>query len=193
MALVAQTFASMRLADRERLRQIIAERSLIRGGPFRLASGRTSDYYFDLKPTMLEPEGINLIADTLLESTAAIDAHYIGGYAIGAIPIVVAAVLKSQLTRRPLKGFWVRKEQKDHGTMNLIDGYVPDGQRVIIVDDITTTGGSVMKAVNEVKRHNCEIAIVITIVDRLEGAREVLEREGLNFIALYDVRDFPLS
>jgi orotate phosphoribosyltransferase len=182
--------ASLDQARRERLRQIIAERSLIRDRNFELASGRLSNFFFDLKRTMLDPEGIDLIADALVERALSRDASYIGGLAMGAVPMVVAAVLRSRSTARPLKGFWVRKEGKDHGTMNLVDGYLPEGAPVLIVEDVTTTGGSALKAIAEVRRRGCSIAAVITIVDRLEGARENLAAQGIELIALFDRNDF---
>ena len=99
---------------------------------------------------------------------------------MGARPVVIAAILKSHETPHPLQGFWVRKEQKDHGTKNLTDGYSPEGENVIVVDDVTTTGGSIMQAINEVRRRGCKIVAVITIVDRLEGAQESLDKAGWN-------------
>lgn len=177
-------------SKRERLRRIIAERCFTKGKPFQLASGKWSDFYFDLKPAMLDAEGIDLLADLILERTSGIDAKYIGGLAMGAVPLAVATVLKSHSTNRPLQGFWVRKRAKDHGTQKLTDGYLVDGQPVIIIDDVTTSGGSVMDAIHEVRRHRCEIAAVITIVDRLEGAKERLAREGFELTALFDTKDF---
>lgn len=178
------------IEPRERLRRLIAERCFTKGKPFQLASGRWSDFYFDLKPAMLDPEGSNLLADLILERMAGIDAKYIGGLAMGAVPIALAVTLKSYGTSRPLQAFWVRKEAKGHGTKSLTDGYLVDGSRVIIVEDVATTGGSVMKAIDEVKRHDCQIAAVITIVDRLEGAREKLAEAGIELIALFTAKDF---
>lgn len=178
------------MSDDTRLLNIIKEKSLIKDRPFRLASGKSSNYFFDLKPTMLDPEGINLLADAILQRTVNLDAKYLGGLEMGAVPIVVAATLKSFGTAHPLYGFWVRKEQKDHGILNLTDGHFVAGSRVIIVDDVTTTGGSVLKAINEVRRHNCTIAAVITIVDRLEGAKENLAAQDVELIALYTTKDF---
>ena len=177
-------------AKRERLRQIIKQLSFRNDRTFTLASGRTSNIFFDLKPTMLDAEGIDLIADLLLAKIKRIDAGYLGGLAMGAVPVVVAAVLKSRATPRPLRGFWVRKEQKDHGAAKRADGHLVDGSRVIIAEDVTTTGGSAMTAIAEVRQHHCEIAAVVTIVDRLEGARENLAREGIDLIALFDRNDF---
>src|SRR5579863_2426806 len=169
-------------SKREQLRRIITERSFEYSAEkkFRLASGKMSNYYFDLKPTMLDPTGLDLLADLILERTARIDAQYIGGLEMGAVPIAIGVLLKSRETRHPLQGFWVRKAPKDHGTKSLTDGYLPEGARVIIVDDVTTSGNSVMQAIDEVRRHNCKIAAVITVVDRLEGAKETLAAAGID-------------
>jgi orotate phosphoribosyltransferase len=190
MAPAATSPAPPEATKRERLREIIARRSFRNDRTFTLASGRTSNIFFDLKPTMLDPDGIDLLADVLLDRVEPIDAASIGGLVMGAVPIVVAAVLKSRGRNRRLQGFWVRKEQKDHGAMTLIDGHLVDGSRVIVVEDVTTTGGSAMKAIDEVRRRGCEIAAVITIVDRLEGARENLAAAGIELIALFDRNDF---
>jgi len=176
---------------RQKLRAIIERLSLRRDRVFKLASGRESNYFFDLKPTLLDPEGINLVADAVVREAAALGAQCIGGLAMGAVPIVIAAVLKSASTDQPLRGFWVRKEVKDHGAQSKTDGHIVPGSRVAVVEDVTTTGGSAMKAVAEARERGCEIVGVITIVDRLEGAREAFDKEGLKFIALFDTGDFP--
>lgn len=192
MALIATARREADLPQREQLRQIIAERCYEKGR-FTLASGRVSDYYFNLKPAMLDAKGLDLLADLVLEQISKVGASYVGGLAMGAVPVAVAVVLRSHATSRPLQAFWVRKEAKDHGTKNLTDGYLVDGSRVVIVDDVTTTGDSVMQAIDEVRRHNCTIAAVITIVDRLEGAQERLAEAGINLIALYTTKDFDRS
>jgi len=177
-------------SKRERLRKIIAERCFSKGKPFQLASGRWSDFYFNMKPAMLDAEGIDLLADLVLERLAGIDAKYIGGLVMGAVPVSVAVTMKSLKSKTPLQAFWVRKETKDHGAKSRIDGYLADGARVIMIEDVTTTGGSVLQAIEEVKKRGCRIAAVITIVDRLEGARERLAEDGIELIALYDAKDF---
>ena len=101
-----------------------------------------SNYYFDLKPTMLDPTGLDLLADLVLERAATLDAQCIGGLVMGAVPIVIATLLKSRGTKHPLQGFWVQKEAKDHGEQSLADGYLSDGSNVIVVEDVTTSGGS---------------------------------------------------
>jgi orotate phosphoribosyltransferase len=109
---------------------------------------------------------------------------------MGAVPIIISVVAKSQESLHPMKGFWVRKETKEHGTRRLIDGHLPDGANVVIVDDVTTTGGSVLKAIRTVRKLKCKVVKVITVVDRLEGAAEALQQEGLVLTALYQKSDF---
>lgn len=176
-------------SGRERLREIIAEKSF-QEGQFTLSSGKKSDVFFNLKPTMLDPEGLNLIADQVIEQMQDCDAEYIGGLLIGAAGVLLSVVQKSYYTSRPLKGFWVRKEQKAHGMQQLIDGEPGEGDRVIIVDDVTTTGGSVLKAINTMRGCGCEIVGVLTIVDRCEGAKEHLSELGYDLISIFDRYDF---
>ncbi len=174
---------------RARLREIIAEKSF-REGEFTLSSGRKSDVFFNLKPTMLDPEGLNLIADCVLEELQAHDAAYIGGLLMGAAPILLSVVQKSYFSPRPLKGFWVRKERKAHGMQQIIDGDPGKGDRIVIVEDVTTTGESVLKAVDAMRDRGCDIVCVLTIVDRCEGAPERLRGAGYDLISIFDRYDF---
>ena len=176
-------------SDRARLRDIIAEKSF-REGEFTLASGRKSDVFINLKPTMLDPEGLNLIADLVLEELKNHDAEFIGGILMGAAPILLSVVQKSYYTPRPLRGFWVRKERKDHGMQELIDGDPGEGDKIIVVDDVTTTGGSLLKAVDAMRSRGCDIVGVLTIVDRCEGAVEQVKESGYDLISIFDRYDF---
>jgi len=177
------------LAKWERLREIIRTRSLLRGGEFLLSSGQQSSYYFNMKPTTLNPEGGGLIADLLFDMIADDNGRFIGGLAMGAIPIVTAVSIRSW-PERPISGFFVRDEAKDHGTKAVIEGSLEDGAEVILLDDVTTEGRSAMKAVKAVRERNCNILKVITVVDRLEGAEETFRREHIPFFPLFTRRDF---
>ncbi len=174
---------------RSRLREIIAEKSF-REGEFTLSSGKKSDVFFNLKPTMLDPEGLNLLADQVLEKLQDHDAEFIGGLLMGAAPILLSVVQKSYFTPRPLKGFWVRKERKAHGMQQIIDGDPGAGDRIIIVEDVTTTGESVLKAVEAMRDLGCDIVCVLTIIDRCEGAAERLREAGYDLISIFDRYDF---
>jgi orotate phosphoribosyltransferase len=169
---------------RERLRQLLRELSLLNGDQFQLASGRTSSVFFNLKTIMLDPEGINLIADEILARLAGDSVDFIGGIAVGAVPIVAAVCVKSY-PARPLRAFYVRAERKDHGTERQIEGHIADGARVVVLDDVTTTGGSVMRAVRAAQARGCTVVKVMTVVDRQEGAVENLAADGLSLEALF--------
>src|SRR5438046_4567981 len=152
------------LADkRQKLLGIIARRSLLRG-EFRLTSGRSSNFFIDLKKTMLDPEGGSLLADLLFEMIKAEDVDCIGGMETGAIPLVAALCLRSW-PEKPLKGFFIRKENKGHGTAERVDGLLERGSRVILFEDVTTTGGSALRAVDQARQYQCTILKVITVVD----------------------------
>lgn len=176
-------------SSRARLREIIAEKSF-REGEFTLSSGKKSDVFFNMKPTMLDPEGLNLIADQVLEKLEDHGADYIGGLLVGAAPVLLSVVQKSYLTGRPLKGFWVRNERKAHGMQQMIDGEPEEGDRLIIVDDVTTTGESVLRVVDAMKSRGCNVVRVLTVVDRCEGAAERLKESGYDLISIFDRYDF---
>ena len=176
-------------SGRGQLRDIIAQKSF-QEGEFTLSSGKRSNIFFNLKPTMLDPVGSNLLADEVIKETEHYDSEYIGGLVMGAVPVLISVVVKSLHTPRPLKGFWVRKEQKHHGMQQLIDGDPEKGSRVIIVDDVTTTGESIFKAIELTRSMGCKIACVLTIVDRCEGAKEALQEQGYDLISLFDRYDF---
>lgn len=172
-----------------RLAEIIRERSYLTGREFKLASGAVSNVYFDMKMTLLDPEGINLAADLILDIIDLDSLDAVGGKALGACPIVDALCLKSQ-ARKPVKGFYVRKEPKTRGTRKWIEGPLADGSRVILVEDITTTGGSVLDAVEHVGEHGCQVSRVVSIVDRLEGAETNLRAHGIELLSLFTMDDF---
>ena len=174
---------------RERLREVIRALSLLPEGEFRLASGGSSNYFFDMKKTMFDPEGSALLADLLYDDIAAEGVDYVGGIETGGIPLV-SLVCRRSWPERPLKGFFVRKALKGHGTDRRIDGYIEDGARVVVLDDVTTTGGSVMTAVEAARERGCAIVKVLTVVDRLEGAADNFAKAGIRFEALYTREDF---
>jgi orotate phosphoribosyltransferase len=175
----------------QRLREIIAARSLKRGR-FTLASGRESDILFDLKLTLLDAEGANLTAELMLDRLEAWPARSVGGPAMGGVLIVQALCMKS-LGRNALRWFFVRKQAKDHGTGNRIDGDLDAGGEAVLVEDVTTTGGSVMEAVNAVRERGCPVRRVLSILDRNEGGRERLAQEGLTLDYIFEKDDFAAA
>ncbi len=175
---------------RHRLRQIIEEKSLITGRTFTLASGRTSSFFVNLKQTMLDPEGANLLADLILDVMEEQGIRNIGGLEMGAVPLVSAVCTKS-FERYPVNAFFVRKGAKDHGAAQLIDGHLDEGSEVLIIDDVVTTGGSAIQAAEAVKARGCQVSKILAIVDRQEGGRENLADHGFELISLLERRDFP--
>jgi orotate phosphoribosyltransferase len=181
-------------AARTRLIEIVKVRSFSTGGETKLASGRSSTYYFNMKPSMLHPEGAHLIATLVLDSIKGEDVDLVGGLEMGAVPLASAVAVMSHTKGWPLQAFFVRKQAKEHGAKKLIEGLAPTetllGKRVIILEDVTTTGGSSMKAVEAVKAEGGNIVRVISIVDRLEGAADSFKVAGVPFSAVLTVDDF---
>ncbi|MBU6475384.1 MAG: orotate phosphoribosyltransferase [Alphaproteobacteria bacterium] len=179
------------MTDLARLRRIINEKSYNTGGDFKLASGAASSFFFDMKPTVLDPEGANLVADAILERIKGLNATAIGGLVLGACPIASAVCVKSFGTSAPLQAFYVRKEAKTRGTQKMIEGGdLKKGDRVVVVEDVTTTGGSALQAVAELRKLGCEVVKVMTIVDREQGAAAAFAAEKIPFDALFTRRDF---
>jgi orotate phosphoribosyltransferase len=180
-------------AARARLRDVIHHRSF-GYGEVKFASGRVSDFYFNLKPTMLDAEGAALLAQLALGALAGEHVDYIGGLEMGAVPIAGAVAQLSFLDGAPVQAFFVRKKPKEHGAKLSIEGLMAGeslrGKRIVIVEDVTTTGGSAIKAIEAVRDAGAEIAFVLTIVDREEGAAENFAAQGLDFRALYRASEF---
>ncbi len=178
-------------SNRERLRDIIDEKSYIKDGDFKLASGAESSFFFDMKMTTLDPEGATLVAEIILDMIENQNVKAIAGLELGACPIVSAVCVKSPERGHPITGVYVRKTPKKTGTQKMIEGLeLKKGDRVVVVDDVTTAGDSVLQAVEEVKKLGCEIVSVLSIVDRLQGARERIEGEGYKFQSLFTKDDF---
>jgi orotate phosphoribosyltransferase len=180
-------------ASRARLADIIFTRSFGRG-EITLASGRKSDFYFNLKPTMLDPEGAALLAELTFEALKDDKLDYVGGLEMGAVPLAGAIAQLSWLKKAPISAFFVRKKPKEHGARLAIEGLTKEeslrGKRVVIVEDVTTTGGSAIKAVEAVRDAGAEIALVFTMVDRDEGAAASFAEAGLAFRSLFKASEF---
>lgn len=181
-------------AKRARLIEIIRRKSFQSGVEMKLASGRTSSFYFNMKPTMLDPEGATLVGELLFAALADLDIEAVGGLELGAVPLATAVAIASHGAGKPVPAFFVRKQAKEHGTQSLVDGLVRGqtlaGLRVAILEDVTTTGGSAMKAIDAVKAAGGSVERVITVVDRLEGARAAFAAAGIPFASLLTTDDF---
>lgn len=145
---------------------------------FKLVSGRVSNYYFNCKAVALHPEGMHLIGNLIFEMTKDLGIKGIGGLTLGADPIAYAVAYTSFLKGNPIEAFIVRKTPKSHGTMQLIEGNVKKGDRVVIVDDVITTGKSTIEAITKAKEEGIEIVKVIVFIDRQEGGKEAIEALG---------------
>src|SRR6266704_526188 len=173
-------------ASRARLAEIIRKRSFGRG-EITLASGRKSDFYFNLKPTMLDPEGATLLAELTYEALKDDNLDFVGGLEMGAVPLAGAIAQLSWIKGHPIAAFFVRKKPKEHGARLAVEGLA---KGVVIVEDVTTTGGSALKAVEAVREAGGEVVLVFTMVDRDEGATVTFGQAGLAFRSLYKAGEF---
>jgi orotate phosphoribosyltransferase len=173
------------MPDRNDLLNLLAKRSAKRGS-FTLASGRQSSLYIDARITTMSPEGLSLIGPLGLEAIRAKgwNADAVGGLTLGADPIACAISYASATEGPSLRAFTVRKEPKTHGTGKLIEGAFEPNDRVVIIEDTITTGGSARKAVDAVRNAGGTVVGVLALVDREEGGREALEADGLDVISL---------
>lgn len=171
--------------SRTRLIHLLATRSARRGS-FTLASGRQSDLYIDCRPTTMHPEGLATIGPLGLHAIGerGWSPSSVGGLTLGADPVSYAVAYASQLAGIPVRAFTVRKEAKSHGTGKVIEGAFEPGDRVVVVEDVITTGGSALRAVEAVRAAGATVLGVLAVVDRGEGGREAIEAQGLEVAAL---------
>jgi orotate phosphoribosyltransferase len=159
---------------KQRLGEIIITRSFQYSDnpPFTLASGKKSNYYFNCKPTTLDPEGMNLIGEVIFNMLKDSEITAAGGLTLGADPIANALSVISYQRGKPIKSFIVRKDVKDHGTKSAIEGNVTEGEKVVIIDDVITTGASTITAIQQAQHAGLIVDKVVTLIDREEGGRE---------------------
>jgi orotate phosphoribosyltransferase len=191
MAQVAKLERS-RGGGEEELLEMIRARSM-RLGKFTLASGRESDLYLNLKPTMMDPRGARLCAEAFLARVPA-GTDYVGGIEMGAVPIIAAMAAVSDVVGRPVKTFFVRKAVKGHGTNELIEGLTKAeslaGKQVLVTDDVATTGGSVLQAIEAARAAGAIVTNALVIVDRQEGGAEALAAKGVKLASVFVGDDF---
>jgi orotate phosphoribosyltransferase len=174
------------------LLELFKERSF-KEGTFQLASGAVSNYYIDGRMSAVFSKGTFLIGRVLYERTKDLEFEALGGLEVGAVPLTAAAVMHYHLNGRTLEGFWVRDKQKAHGMRKLIEGGVKSGDRVVIVDDVLTSGQSALKAVEAVKELGCRVVMALALVDRLQGAAEACRQAGVEFRSVFTIRDFGVN
>ena len=178
------------MTDEEKeLLELIRQRAF-RTGTFRLASGGVSSYYIDGKMIEVHGRSAFLIGEVLYQRTQNMDFDALGGLEVGAVPLATAAVISYHIHGREVEGFWVRDAVKRHGTEKLVEGNLRRGARVVVIDDVVTKGGSVLKAIRAVRDLDCEVVRVLALVDRLQGARELLQENDVdNYETIFTVRD----
>ncbi len=164
---------------------LLKHNNVIKLGKFTLSSGKESEYYVDMKRAITDPVILSKVAKIISERIDKVETDKIAGPALGAIPIVTAVSLESSI---PM--LMIRKAKKDYGTSKLIEGDIQDGDSVIVIEDVTTTGNSLINAVKAVSENGGIIKKAFVIVDRAEGAIENLKKEGVDLEPLVSVGDF---
>jgi orotate phosphoribosyltransferase len=178
--------------DREALKQLVREKAL-RFGEFTLASGKKANYYLDCRQITLDAQGARLIGEGMLELLTGDMPDLVGGMAIGADPITAAILTLAGVRGVALRGVMVRKEAKQHGTGKFVEGPFGKGERIAIVEDVVTTGGSSLAAIERCEAVGLKVKRVLAIIDRLEGGREAFAEKGYELTTLFTVRDFGIE
>lgn len=177
---------------RDRLRPLVEE-ALIHE-PTVLSSGRLSAFYFDARMVTLRADGANYLARHILETVPLDSYDAIGGMTMGADPIAAAVAAISFELGTPKSAFIVRKQPKGHGTRKRVEGPLPRGSRVVIVEDVTTSGGSAFDAIRAVESElDCTVVRVVTLVDRMQGAAELFSREGYPFSPVFTAEELGIT
>ena len=191
--MAGRSVTSVRLTavtDRDELLAQIKDKAVVHGRVV-LSSGKEADYYVDLRRVTLDGQAAPLIGSVLLDVTADIDFDAVGGLTLGADPVAAAMLHAASARGRHLDAFVVRKSEKQHGLQRRIEGPDVAGRRVLAVEDTSTTGGSVMAAVDALREAGAEVVAVLVIVDR--GARRAIEEAGLRYVAAFELTDLGLE
>ncbi len=171
--------------NKNELIKLLKENQVVKYGKFTLSSGKESDYYVDMKRAITDPEILSKVAEIISEKLNNFDTDKIAGPALGAIPVVTAVSIVSSI---PM--LMIRKSKKNYGTSELIEGDLTKGDRVIVLEDVTTTGNSLIKAIKAVIQNGGVVEKAFVIVDRNEGAIDNLKREGIDLEPIVSVNDF---
>lgn len=178
--------------DKQALMDLIREKAL-KFGDFTLVSGKKAKYYLDGKQVTLDSAGARLVGEGILDLLGDKLPAAVGGMAIGADPITAAVITMAGVRRLALKGILIRKQAKEHGTQKFVEGPVTPGDDVAIVEDVVTTGGSSLDAIDRVEAAGLKVTRVIAIIDRLEGGAEAFAKRGYPFTSLFTIRDFGIE
>lgn len=178
--------------DRQALQELIRDKAL-QFGDFTLASGKQASFYLDCRKVTLDAQGAKLIGAGMLELIANDTPPLVGGMAIGADPITASILTLAGTQDLPLRGIIVRKEAKAHGTGKFVEGPYAEGEEVVIVEDVVTTGGSSLLAIERCEAVGLKVKRVLAIIDRLEGGREAFADKGYELTTLFTVRDFGIE
>jgi orotate phosphoribosyltransferase len=177
--------------DRDALKTLIRDKAL-RFGDFTLASGKKASYYLDCRQITLDAQGARHVGEGMLALLQSDLPDLVGGMAIGADPITAAILTLAGIQGLPLRGVLVRKEPKQHGTGKLVEGPFREGESIAIVEDVVTTGGSSLLAIERCESVGLRVHRVLAIIDRLEGGREAFAARGYHLTTLFTVRDFGI-
>ncbi len=178
--------------DRDALIQLIVDKAL-KFGDFTLASGKKAKFYLDCRQVTLDAAGARLIGEGMLDLIAHDMPQIVGGMAIGADPITAAILTLAGIRGLPLRGVMVRKEPKQHGTGKTVEGPFREGESIVIVEDVVTTGGSSLLAIERCEAVGLKVKRVLAIIDRVEGGREAFAAKGYELTTLFTVRDFGIE
>ncbi len=179
------------MTEQDRLLKILKELSY-EEGEFTLASGKKSNFYIDCKETTLNPEGMYLVGTLMYQLVQTIpDVEAVGGVSVGGDPLVCSTVLISRAIGEPLPGFFIRKEPKGHGTNLWLEGgkNLQKGMKVVILEDVVTTGGSSLKAIETTEQEGFKVIGVVALLDRLDGGKEAIESKGYVFKSIFNLGD----
>lgn len=178
--------------DKGRLQELFRERAL-KFGDFTLASGKKASYYLDGKQITLQSEGLRLVSEGLFDLLDLENVDAVGGMSIGADPIIAGVLSVAAERGVDLLGCMIRKESKGHGTNKFVEGPVKAGMKVAIVEDVVTTGGSSLLAIERIEDFGCEVAQVLTIIDRMEGGAQNFKEKGYSMQSLLTIEDFGIT
>lgn len=178
----------MELRNIDRLQTLV--QAVVQHGDFDLSAGGHSRLYVDCRQITFAPYGLSVVAEMVFDELVSLSSvTAVGGPALGAIPIVAAVVHMSYMEGHHLTGFCVRGEEKKHGAKRLIEGILEPGTELVIVDDVITTGGSILNAIRVVEEKGCRVVKVITLVDRGLGGSQRIRDEGYEFTAFLEIND----